>query len=144
MSDLAPQQLEERKRALRFGWTSLSMWAALGLVLEAGQGYKLAGYVDDDLAQRLLRLGHAHGVLLACVSLIYASSGVPLLAHRADGGRGLGRFLRVAGVLMPIGFALSAFGHSESDPGVAIWLVPVGALCLLVALVALARASFRA
>ena len=135
---------DEHKRALRFGWTSLTLWAGLGLALEAGQGYKLGPYIDDELAQRMLRLGHAHGVLLACVHLLYANVGLPLLASRADNGRSIGRLLRIAGVLMPVGFALSAFGHRESDPGFAVWLVPLGALCLLIALTGLARASFRA
>jgi hypothetical protein len=134
---------EERTRALRFGWTSLAVWALLGLALEAAHGWKLAMYLDDALAQRLLRLGHAHGVLLACVHLLYAVAGVPLLASRDDGGRSTGRLLRVAGVLMPIGFALSAWGHSESDPGLAIWLVPIGGLCLLAGLFTLARQSYR-
>lgn len=143
MTDTSATQTEERLRALRFGWASLTLWAALGLVLETAHGWKVGPYVDDELAQRMLRLGHAHGVLLACVNLLYAAVGLPLLASRADGGRSTGALLRVAGVLLPLGFALSAFGHSESDPGFAIWLVPVGALCLLVGLTGLARASFR-
>ena len=142
MTDTTPTALET-SRALRFGWTSLAVWASLGLLLEAAHGFKLGPYVDDELAQRLLRLGHAHGTLLACVSLLYAHAGAPLLAAREDGGRSVGRLLRAAGLLLPLGFALSAVGHTESDPGFAIFLVPLGALCLIMALLSLARASFR-
>lgn len=132
----------EVARTRRFGWTSLTVWAALGLALEAAHGWKLSAYLDDELARMLLRLGHAHGVLLACVSLLYASQGVPLLSAHPNAGRGIGRLLRIAGVAMPLGFALSALGHSESDPGPAIFLVPVGALSLLLALARLSLASF--
>ena len=38
-----------------------------------------------------------------------------------------------------LGFALAIFGAGESDPGPAIWLVPVAALTLLYALSGIAR-----
>jgi hypothetical protein len=140
MTDLIDLEIT---RARRFGWTSLTLWALLGLALEAAHGWKLSSYLDDELARSLLRLAHAHGVLLACVSLLYASQGQPLLAARADAGQSVGRLLRVAGVAMPFGFAMSVIGHGESDPGAAIFLVPLGALALIVALVQLSLASFR-
>ncbi|MCZ7687492.1 MAG: hypothetical protein M5U28_55625 [Sandaracinaceae bacterium] len=48
-------------RAARFGWTSLALWACAGVALEAAHGFKLAAYLDDELARMLLRLAHAHG-----------------------------------------------------------------------------------
>jgi hypothetical protein len=133
----------ERARARSCGFVGLFGWATLGLGLEAAHGLKLAGYLDDELARDLLRLAHAHGVLLSIVCLVYAQLGVPLLAARADAGRALRRLLVAAWLLMPCGFALGAIAHSEADPGPGIWLVPAGGLCLVVALGWLALASIR-
>jgi hypothetical protein len=44
-----------------------------------------------------------------------------------------------AGILIPGGFLLAGVAFYEGDPGVAVVLVPVGAVLLLVALFGLAR-----
>jgi hypothetical protein len=134
----------EVRRARRFGWTALLLWAVGGLLLETAHGLKLAPYLDDELTRLLLTLAHAHGVGLALVVLVYGAAGVPMLATREDGGRAIGRLLRVAAVLVPLGFGLGAVAHPEGDPSVAIVLVPIGALVLLVALARLAWAAWRA
>jgi hypothetical protein len=133
----------ERAHMLRFGFCGLFVWALLGFVLEAAHGFKLAAYLDDSMVRELLRLAHAHGVGLSLVCLVYATAGLPLLEHRSDAGRPLRRLLAVASTLMPLGFGLSVIGHSESDPGFAIWLVPLGGGCLLCALGWIAVASIR-
>lgn len=138
------EHLAEQTRARRFGWTSLTLWAALGFALEAAHGFKLEAYLGDELARMLLRLGHAHGVGLALVVLVYGVSGVPVLAPRPGEPPLAGKLLRAAAVLMPLGFALSAFGHPEGDPSVAIFAVPIGALALLAGLAQLAYAAWRA
>ena len=51
--------------ARRWGWTALCLYACMGVALEAAHALKLPVYLDDPLAQFLLRLGHAHGVGLA-------------------------------------------------------------------------------
>lgn len=128
---------QERARARRFGWWSLFAWASSGAALDAMHAFRLAAYLDQPLRRELLTWAHAHGVGLALVLLAYAAAGDPVRAPRA------GTLLRVASLAMPLGFALSLLGHGESDPGPAILLVPVGALCLLVALFDLARAERR-
>ncbi|HEX4352836.1 MAG TPA: hypothetical protein VHZ95_07985 [Polyangiales bacterium] len=133
----------ERARARRFGFCSLFVWAALGLALEAAHGFKWSSYLDDAMTRELLRLAHAHGVGLALLSLIYAGEGTPLFAHRADRGRPVRQLLAAASLLMPVGFALATIHHSEGDPGLAIWLVPLGGVCLLSALAWSAVASIR-
>jgi hypothetical protein len=138
-----PTTAEERARMLRYGFCSLFVWALLGFTLEAAHGFKLAAYLDDAMVRDLLRLAHAHGVGLSIVCLVYASAGLSLLEHRADAGRPVRQLLAAASILMPSGFGLSAIGHSESDPGFAIWLVPVGGACLLSGLAWLAVASIR-
>jgi hypothetical protein len=42
---------------------------------------------------------------------------------------------------MPLGFLGAGFWHPESDPGLAIWLVPAGALPLIFALTSIALSS---
>ena len=136
------QQLEQT-RAQRFGWTSLLAWAALGFGLEAAHGLKLTAYLDDELARMMLRLGHAHGVGLSLVVLAYSVAALPAMTA-APGRTPLpGRLLRAAATLMPLGFALSAFGHPEGDPSPLIFLVPLGAAALLVGLGLIARAIWR-
>lgn len=124
----------EQVRAQRFGWASLLTWATLGFVLEAAHGFKVAGYLDDELTRMLLRLGHAHGVGLSLVVLAYSVTALPSLSIEPGRVPLSGRLLRLAAWLMPLGFTLSAWGHPEGDPSVVIVLVPVGALVLLAAL----------
>lgn len=121
--------------ARRFGWTSLLAWAALGTVLEAAHGFKVATYLDDELTRLLLRLGHAHGVGLSLVILAWSVASPP--KARTPGTL---RSLAAGALLIPLGFALGALGHPEGDPGPAIFLVPVGAAALLFGL---ARTAFE-
>jgi len=114
---------DEVRRARRFGWTSLAVWALVGLVLEAAHGFKLGFYLDDGLTRTL--------------------GGAPLLTDRADGGRSVGRLLRAGALLVPLGFALSALRHGETDPSLPIFLVPLGALALVAGLARLAWAAWR-
>jgi hypothetical protein len=137
---MTPEQNDEQHRARAFGWASLLVWASLGFALEAAHGLKLGSYLDDELTRLLLRLGHAHGVGLALVVILYSVSAVPVLAIQPAQAPLAGRLLRAASVLMPLGFTLSAFGHPEGDPSIAVLLVPLGAIALLTSLALIARA----
>jgi hypothetical protein len=123
-----PELAQERARARRFGFFALTAWATLGFALEGAHALKLSAYLDHPLRRELLVWAHAHGVGLALVVLAYAATGVHAGTAR------FGSVLRAASVVMPLGFALAIFGHSEADPGPSIWLVPVGALLVIVAL----------
>jgi cytochrome bd-type quinol oxidase subunit 2 len=122
----------ERGRARRFAWSSLLVWALFGLALEAAHGFKVSAYLDDGLRRSLLRLAHAHGVILALVVLAYGEAGAPLHAS-PDKARRVGRLFRAGAILIPVGFALSAVRASEGDPSPPILLVPLGALVLIAA-----------
>ena len=113
----------EARRCLRFGWTSLALWALFGLALEAAHGFKLAVYLDDALRHTLLRLSHAHGVVLALVVLVYGR-GAPAAS--------VGRLLRAGALVVPAGFALSAIAPHEGDPGWPVALVPIGGALLVI------------
>jgi hypothetical protein len=136
-----PAGAAERRAALRFGWTSLLAWAALGAALELAHGFKVRAYLDDELTRLLLRLAHAHGVGLSLVVLAYAGTLGALGEHVP---RAAGRLLRAGALLVPLGFGASAFGHPEGDPSIAIALVPLGAAALLVGLALVTRAAWRA
>lgn len=126
--------------AARFGWTSLALWACAGVALEAAHAFKVAGYLDDELARMLLRLAHAHGVGLSIVVIVFGAAAAPRLEARL--ARHLGRALAFAAVLVPLGFGLGALAHPEGDPGVGVFLIPLGALALLYALARTARAMW--
>jgi hypothetical protein len=116
----------------RFGWTALFVWMTFGLVVELLHGIKLGGYLLDPLRREFWTLAHFHGALLAVVNLVYVrwAENPSLTGAR----RTLASRCLVAGsVLMPVGFLLGGIGHYEGDPGVGIFLAPIGAALLLVA-----------
>jgi hypothetical protein len=132
---------DEARRCRRFAWPALLAWATLGLGLEVAHGFKLAPYLDQGLRRMLLRLAHAHGVVLALVVLAFGASAPALYPDGDAAARRSGRLLRAAALLMPLGFALAAVRPSETDPGLPIVLVPLGAVALLAGL---GRAAWRA
>ncbi|MBN8615794.1 MAG: hypothetical protein J0L92_34695 [Deltaproteobacteria bacterium] len=126
--------------ARTLGWVGLATWAMLGIALEAAHGLKLAGYLDDELTRLLLTLAHAHGVALSLLLVVFAHAGAPLLS-KADAWTS--RLLTGAAVALPLGFALSSIAHPESDPGIAILIVPIAGLALVIGLARVAFASWR-
>ena len=126
-------------RLLRQGWASIAVWMSVGLLLEGLLGYKIPAYLNDPQRRELFRLGHTHGTLLGVVLIVAAlvlqrGAEVPKVARTA---------LRIGAVLMPIGFFVAGIWHTESDPGLAIWLVPPGALLVIYAAVAFTLAHFK-
>jgi len=124
-------------RALFQGWLSVALWMTIGLLLEGLIGYKIPAYLQDDTRRELFRLAHAHGTLLGLV-LIAATLTTQRLStplHRVASVA-----LQLGSVLMPIGFLLAGVWHTETDPGLAIWLVPPGALMVIFGVVSTALA----
>lgn len=126
----------------RFGWTALLFWMCAGLVIEGFHGFKLGGYLLDPLRRELLTLAHFHGALLAVVNLAYVRwAETPALAPNAR--KAASRALVAGSALMPVGFALGGLQHYEGDPGPGIFLAPIGALLLLVAVVMQTAVAWR-
>ncbi len=115
---------------LRFGWWSLLVFLSLGLALETLHGFKIGWYLDvgNEVRRLMFTLAHAHGTLLALVNIV-----VGLTARNVDGfelRRSVSVALIWAAILLPVGFLLGGIVIYDGDPGLGIWLVPVGALLL--------------
>lgn len=120
------------------GWLSLTLWMSFGLLLESLMAYKAPAYLDDHLRRELFRLAHAHGSLFSLVLIIaaiWARSAGARVSRPAVVG------LRFGAAIMPLGFLAAGAWHPEGDPGLAIWLVPVGALALIFGLTSIALTS---
>ena len=124
--------------SLRQAWVSLAFWISFGLLVEGMIGFRLPALLDDSVRREMFRLAHAHGTLLNLV-LVAA-----ILCARLDlisFVRGSALALRAAVVLLPLGFLLAGIWHYKNEPGLGIWLVPIGAVLLLLAAVMLALSA---
>lgn len=126
-------------RLLRQGWASIAVWMSVGLLLEGLIGYKIPAYLSDPQRRELFRLGHTHGTLLGILLVVAAL----VLQRGAEVPKAAWTALRIGAVLMPAGFFVAGIWHTESDPGLAIWLVPPGALLIIYAAVAFTLAHFK-
>lgn len=115
---------------LRFGWIAVLVFATLGLLLESMHLLKLPLYMEAQIRRELWTLAHAHGTLLGLVNVVFGLYGQQLNIAAA---RRASALLRTAAILMPAGFLLGGIGNPETDPSLAIVLVPVGALMLIAA-----------
>ena len=139
--DVEPALSSLRRRHLRFGWASLLVFVLLGGVLEAMHGFKVDWYlaVGNETQRLLWRLAHAHGTFLSLVHVALAASlGGCVRAPRLGSA-----CLTSAGLALPLGFLLGAFGVQGGDPGLGIALVPVGLVLLVVAIVDVLRSLGR-
>jgi hypothetical protein len=130
---------------LRWGWWSILVFLTLGIVLESFHGFKVGWYLDVGNSTRRLvwTLAHAHGTLLGLVHLAFAMT-VQLCPGWDSRPRAMAsRLLTFAGLLLPGGFFLGGLQIYAGDPGLGILLVPVGALCLLAAVLLTARGVGR-
>ena len=117
-------------RNLRFGWWSLLVFLSLGAVLEALHGFKIGWYVDvkNDTRRLMFTLAHAHGTLLALVNIVAGLSG--RIVERFTLRSSVSFALIWAAILLPAGFFLGGIVTYDGDPGLGVWLVPVGAALL--------------
>ena len=125
-------------KALRTGWLLLALSLPLGLTLEALHAFKLPAFLQSEVRREMWRLAHAHGTLLGILLLAFVAVAEKHVVESARAG--ISRNLRVGAVLMPLGFFAGGVLNSEGDPSLGIFLVPLGAVFLLVALVRAARA----
>jgi hypothetical protein len=133
------------RRHLRFGWWSLLAFAAFGLLLESLQGFKVGAYLDvtNETRRTLWRLAHAHGTLLSVLHVLFGLNVRTATDKVLMNARLISFTLTGASLLVPGGFFLGGFGFKGGDPGLAVLLVPVGAVLLFFALFWLGAAASR-
>jgi hypothetical protein len=121
-------QLAERN--LRFGWWSLLVFLSLGAILETLHGFKIGWYVDvgDETRRLMFTLAHAHGTLLAVVNIVAGLS--VRIVERFTLRPSVSFALIWAAILLPAGFFLGGIVIYDGDPGLGVWLVPIGAALL--------------
>ena len=127
-------------RMMTQGWVSIALWMSVGLLLEGLIGYKIPAYLNDLQRRELFRLAHTHGTLLG---LILVAASLCIRRYIASPMRPAQTALSLGSVVMPLGFLLAGIWHPEGDPGIAIWLVPPGALMVIFGAIALALACFK-
>ena len=121
-------------------FVGIAVWMAFGLLLEGLIGYKTPLYLQDQVRRELFRLAHAHGTLLSLLLLGVALATdrlnltLPKLAQMS---------IRVGVVILPVGFLAAGVWHYESDPGIAIWVVPIAALLVIFGVIAVTLSALR-
>ena len=131
---------DERQRHIRkhllVGWGALLLFVTLGVVLESLHGFRVAWYHNVGMETRRLtwRLAHAHGTFLAVVNLAFALT-LYVLGESAQGAwrRIASGCLLGATIALPAGFFLGGIVIYGGDPGFGIFLTPLGALLLVIA-----------
>jgi hypothetical protein len=130
------------RRHLRFGWSALLIFATVGLVLEALQGFKVAAYLDvaNETRRLMWRLAHAHGALLGAINILFALTLKTEAPTAFSAAPRISIALMAATILLPLGFFLGGVVFYSGDPGVGVLLVPIGATLLLLSLYWIASA----
>ncbi len=122
---------------MRASLALLALFLASGLWLEAMIGLRAGGWVDDPLRREFLRLGHAHGALLALVNLALAWA-MTKLQTPERWARRVRAAAWVGALAVGVGFFGGGLWHGAADPGPLVLIVPAGAMMLLGGCVAVA------
>ena len=122
-------------RHLQFAWWSLLCFVILGMTLEALHAFKISWYLGQPSETRRLlwTLAHAHGTLLSLVHVAFAFTYFTFPTQVTRRLRLASALLMAASVLLPGGFFLGGISIFDGDPGLGVWLVPLGAVCLFLA-----------
>ena len=137
-SKQAPSVAQLADRNLRFGWWSLLIFLSLGAILETLQGFKIGWYIDagNETRRLMFTLAHAHGTLLAVVNI--AAGLTARIVDRFTLRPSVSFALIWAAILLPAGFLLGGIVIYDGDPGLGVWLVPIGAALLFYSIVRIA------
>jgi hypothetical protein len=120
-------------------WLGIAVWMSFGLLLESLIGYRVPLYLNDDLRRELFRLAHTHGASLNMVLLLAA---ICIERGLAAGNIAIWA-LRLGVIIMPLGFLLGGIWHTESDPGIGIFLSPLGGVLVIFGVIHLAVSALK-
>ena len=124
----------ESDRHLRFGWTLLFVSVLIGIGLETLHGFKGSWYLDvgNEVRRLMFTLAHAHATGLALVNI---AAGLTVRNVAGFRLRSSVSFALIwSSIVMPAGFLLGGIVVYGGDPGLGVWLVPIGAALLLYAI----------
>lgn len=136
----SPKSVGSRQQLSRLhfavGWIGLFVAVFAGVAIDAMLGLKIGLYLDvENQTRRLMwRLAHAHA---AGVSLVHVAFGAYLAASSGILTFSLSlasRLSTVALVALPTGFALGGAQLYGDEPGLGIFLTPVGGVALTLAI----------
>ena len=120
-------------------WIGIAFWMSFGLLNEGLIGFRIPGYVADDVRRELFRLAHAHGTLLSLMLL-----GAVFSLNRLTDAPVFGIWaLRSGAVALPLGFLLGGVWHFKGEPGLGVWLVPPSALLVIFGAITMALAFLQ-
>jgi hypothetical protein len=124
----------------------LLCFLTLGIGLELLHAFKVSWYLESAFETRRLMwtLGHAHGTLLALVHAAFAFTVHVLPDETGRWRRIASACLMSASMLLPGGFFLGGIFLYSTDPGIGIYLVPLGALALFLGVLLIACATSSA
>jgi hypothetical protein len=124
-------------RHMVFGWWTLALFMALGVFLEYLHGFKVGYYLDvgNETRRLMFTLAHVHGTLFGVIHILFALTARFMPAKADNWQRIASPLLMAASVLMPGGFFLGGVWFYDGDPGLGIFLVPIGAVAIIIATV---------
>ena len=124
----------------RQGWIGVAFWMSFGLLIEGLIGFRSPSYLSDPVRRELFRLTHTHGTVLSILLLIVF---VYLAKNFVAPPTAAIWSLRIGTVLMPVGVLFGGIWHYESDPGVMIFLAPLGGVMVIFGVIAIAVSTFK-
>jgi hypothetical protein len=128
-------------RHMRIGWLALVVSVTGGLALEGMHAYKLSLYLDvgNETRRLMWTLAHAHGVGLSLLNIAYAAT-LHIWLGKSSRPLELASTLTAwSTLLVPFGFLLGGIVTYGGDPSPGVFLVPIGAFMLWIAVVLVAR-----
>lgn len=130
-----PESAQRVRHHMRVGWHGLLIFGALGTLLEILHAWKNPAYlgVGNETRRLMWTLAHAHGIGLSLLQIAYAATLAVMFRDLSPRLTRASRLLDASTLLMPLGFFLGGAVPYQSDPGIGIILVPVGALLFLTA-----------
>lgn len=140
---MSDDSLQDQRSHLAFAWLCLLAFVLLGIGLELLHAFKVGAYLDVQHTTRRMmwRLSHAHGTLLALLNIGFVLCLSRLPKWPTRGRRLAGSCLRAATLLLPLGFFLGGLQVYDGDPGVGVWLAPLGGLLMVLGVGATAFAA---